>query len=388
MKVKHLIPGLLCALVLASCGGQKDQLDPTADGGLFSLSDVARILSDLPLEQEHLTEVYDAVNASSGHGYDEEYMLSDLFTAPGSGVGDDAGTKATKAGRYRTPLRDLFADYLAQKYGTKAGAADVERYINALSESDMQIYWPYSDSWDGSRFPVVTFDPGYGAESNYGYEIRIDKTGAHVVDSVLVTEQLAMERPVWVINRNDDAAFTPLELFADPGTKAGKNNGGNEKEYVLRILNFKMLRQYDSWFGGASEFFIKCGAVDGFKATKEEDLRKFVPTITDFMLVVKRSQLGKKVPFSTILLSNYTQQVDDIAFMILEDDGGTATSWKCNATVKYNSKSYGFELEIPYKDKDDIVWRGPLSRQILQPLLDEGVMTQEFGGVEITFGAE
>ena len=388
MKAKHLIPGLLCALVLASCGGQKDQLDPTADGGLFSLSDVARILSDLPLEQEHLTEVYDAVNASSGHGYDEEYMLSDLFTAPGSGVGDDAGTKATKAGRYRTPLRDLFADYLAQKYGTKAGAADVERYINALSESDMQIYWPYSDSWDGSRFPVVTFDPGYGAESNYGYEIRIDKTGAHVVDSVLVTEQLAMERPVWVINRNDDAAFTPLELFADPGTKAGKNNGGNEKEYVLRILNFKMLRQYDSWFGGASEFFIKCGAVDGFKATKEEDLRKFVPTITDFMLVVKRSQLGKKVPFSTILLSNYTQQVDDIAFMILEDDGGTATSWKCNATVKYNSKSYGFELEIPYRDKDDIVWRGPLSRQILQPLLDEGVMTQEFGGVEITFGAE
>ena len=74
--------------------------------------------------------------------------------------------------------------------------------------------------------------------------------------------------------------------------------------------------------------------------------------------------------------------------MILEDDGGTATSWKCNATVKYNSKSYGFELEIPYRDKDDIVWRGPLSRQILQPLLDEGVMTQEFGGVEITFGAE
>ena len=42
-------------------------------------------------------------------------------------MGDDAGTKATKAGRYRTPLRDLFADYLAQKYGTKAGAADVER---------------------------------------------------------------------------------------------------------------------------------------------------------------------------------------------------------------------------------------------------------------------
>ena len=388
MKAKHLIPGLLCALVLASCGGQKEQLDPTADGGLFTMEDVARILSDLPLEQEHLSEVYDAVGSSSGHGYDEEYRLCDLFSAPGAGVGDDAGTKATKAGKYKTPLRELFADYLSQKYGTKAGAADVQRYLDALSASDMQIYWPYSEDWDGTRFPIVTFDPGYGAESNYGYEVRIDRNGAHVVDSVLVTEQVAMERPVWVINRNDDAAFTPLELFAGEETKAGKTGSGSEKEYALRILNFKMLRHYDSWFGGASEFFIKCGAVDGFKATKEEDLRKFTPTITDFMLVVKRSQLGKKVPFSTILLSRYTAQMDDIAFMILEDDGGTATSWKCNATVKYNSKSYGFELEIPYKDKDDIVWRGPLSRQILQPLLDEGVMTQEFGGVEITFGAE
>ena len=386
MKAKHLLPGLLFALALSACDGQKNRLDLPDDEGLFSLSDVAVILSQLPMQNEHLNEVYDAVNASSGHGYDEEYTLSDLFTAPGSGVGDDAGTKATKAAGYKTPLRDLFADYLTQIYGTKAGAGDVERYLNALSESDMQIYWPYSEDWDGKSFPIVTFDPGYGAESNYGYEIRIDASGAHVVDSVLVTEQLAMERPVWVINHNDDAAFTPLQLFEPEETKAGKdNNKDGGKDYVLKIINFKMKRHFDTWFGGASEFFIKCGAADGFKATKEEDLRKFTPTITDFMIVVKRRQVGKKVPYSTVVLSRYTEQMENLAFMIIEDDGGTSTSWKCNATVKYNSKSYGFELEIPYKDKDDIVWRGPLSRNMLQPVLDNGSDTLEFGDVEITF---
>ena len=391
MKAKYLFYGLLCALALSACDGQKDPLDLPEEGeGLFTLSDVAKILSDLPLQHEHLAEVYDAVGSSSGHGYDEEYRLCDLFAAPGSGVGDDTRTKATKAGKYQTPLRELFADYFAQKYGTKAGAGDVQRYLDALSESDMQIYWPYSEEWDGKGFPIVTFDPGYGAESNYGYEVRIDKTGAHVVDSVLVTEQVAMERPVWVINNNDDAAFTPLELFEDSsaGTKAGgKDKGGDDKEYILSVLNFKMLRHYDSWFGGASEFFIKSGAVDGFKASKDEDLKNYSPSLTDFMVVVRRSQLGKKVPFNAILLTNFTDQMEKIAFMVLEDDGGSVTNWKCSAVVKYNSKQYGFELEIPYKDKDDIVWRGQLTRNYFQELFDQGggTLTGRFGDVEITF---
>ena len=383
---RFLFPALLCALSLASCDKNHPFDIPEESQGIFSLSDVAKMLSDLPLENEHLDEVYDAVSASSGHGYDEEYLLSDLFTAPGAGVGDEG--RPTKAGGYKTPLRELFTDYLASKYGTKAGAADVEEYINALTSSDMQIYWPYSENWDGKSFPIVTFDPGFGADVNYGYEVRIDRHGAHVVDSILVTEQIAKERPVWVINRNDDAAFTPLELFEERSTKAGKNPGKQPDEYVLSIESFQANRNYDSWFGGASEFFIKCGAADGFKATKEEDLRKFTPSVTDFMVVVRRNQIGKKLPISTVLLSCYTEQMEDIAFMIIEDDGGTTTNWKCSATVKYNSKSYGFDLEIPYKDKDDIVWRGPLSRKMLQPVLEQGTMTRKFVDVEITFAAE
>ena len=374
MKTIRFTAALLCAFALASCDEMRP-FNPNPDQGLFSLSDVAKILSDLPLESEHLDEVYDAVSASSGHGYDEEYRLTDLFEAPGAGVGDSPQTRATKAGGYTMPLRELFANYLTDKYGTKAGAADVERYINALSDSDMQIYWPYSEEWNGKDFPIVTFDPGYGAEANYGYEVRIDSHGAHVVDSVIVTEQVARERPVWVINRNDDAAFTPFELF---------------KEYILSIRDFKMLRNYDSWFGGASEFFIKTGAVDGFKATKDEDLKNYSPSLTDLMVVIKRSQLNRKVPFNALLLTNFTEQMEKIAFMVIEDDGGTTTNWKCSAVVKCNSKQYGFELNIPYKDKDDIVWRGQLTRNYFDDVFAKGggTLTGRFGDVEITFALE
>ena len=391
-KFRHLFPGLLLALALAACDGRNNGLELPETGGesLFSLSDVAKILSDLPLQSEHLAEVHDAVSASSGNGYDEEYLLSDLFSAPGAGVGDP--DRPTRADRYKTPLRDLFTDYLSRQYGTKAGAGDVERYIDALTESDMQIYWPYSEDWDGRTFPIVTFDPGYGAESNYGYEIRIGADGAHVVDSVIVTEQVAMQRPVWVINRNDDAAFTPLEFFQPvrTQTRAGTAADPAEKEYVLSMLNFKALRNYDSWFGGASEFFVKCGAVDGFRATQDEDLKAYTPSVTDFMISVKRRQVGLKLPFNAILLTDFTEQMEKIAFLIIEDDGGTSTSWKCNAVVKYNSKSYGFEMEIPYRDKDDIVWRGQLTRNYFRELFDKGggTLTGRFGDVEITFALE
>lgn len=392
MNAKKLLSlGLLLAL-FASCERVPPfDYEELTDPPLFSPSSVAKILSELPLESEHLAEVHDAVSSSSGNGYDEEYLLSDLFNAPGAGVGD-AG-QPTKAGSYKNPLRDLFTDYLSQKYCTKAGGLTAQNYINELCVSEMQIYWPYSEDWDGRSFPIVTFDPGYGAESNYGYEIRIDKDGAHVVDSVLVTEQVALERPVWVINRNDDAAFTPLEfLNRGDGTKAGKTTTppSDEKEYLLGIRDFKMTRQYDSWFGGASEFFVKVGAVDGFKATKDEDLKNYSPSLTDFMIVVKRSQVGKKVPFNAVLLTNFTEQMEKIAFMVIEDDGGNTTSWKCSAVVKYNSKQYGFELEIPYKDKDDVVWRGQLTRNFFKEVFDKGggTLTGRFGDVEITFALE
>lgn len=385
MKSFKTITFIVAVLSVLSCERKAPQIVPPGGDSLFSLSDVARIMSELPIGDEHLMEVFDAVGASSGNGYDEEYMMSDLFSSPGAGVGDSPdGTKAGAS--YSRPLRELFTDYLSEKMMTKAGAADVEAYVNSLSDSDIQIYWPYSEEWDGETYPIITFDPGYGAESNYGYQLSFDENGARVVDSVLVTESVAQTRPVWVINRNDDAAFTPLDMFTK--STAAHVSGGEEEDgdgRMLSIKAFQMLRNYDSWFGGASEFFVKCGAVDGFKATTDEQLRLYTPSVTDFMVVVKRSQVGKTVPFNAILLTDYTPQMEKIAFLVTEDDGGETTSWKCAATVKYNSKSYGFDITIPYNDKDDIVWRGQLSRSFFP---DRGEVTGRFGDVIITFSLE
>ena len=378
----------ICAIMIALSCTEKSALDdveqkqndepaPAAETPDLSLSGIAKILSELPIGRENLAEVYDAVSSSSENGYDEEYTMSDLFNAPGSGVGEQV-TKA--GGKYSRPLRDLFVEYLSNN-STKAGAADVEAYINGLISSDAQIYWPYSEDWDGKTFPIVTFDPGYGAESNYGYEIKLGNDGVRVVDSVIVNEAVAASRPVWVINRNDDSAFTPFDMFTK--AQAVKKNSGSGD--MLMLETFKMNRNFDSWFAGASEFFVKIGAVDGFKAATDDDLKLYSPAVTDFMIVVKRKDVGKSVPFNTILLSDVTDQMEKVSFLIIEDDGGTTTSWKTSAVVKYESKSYGFELEIPYKDKDDVVWRGQLAMSMFRR---DTAVTGRFGDVEIGFRRE
>lgn len=350
--------------------------------GSLELDDVARILSRLPMQAENLDEVYQAVHSSSGNGYDEEYMMSDLFTSPGTGVG--AGGADTRASSYNTPLRDLFAEYFSQLAVTKSGSP-AALWIESLSKSDIQIYWPYSDDWDGHTYPVITFDPGFGAESNYGYEVSVSETGLHVVDSIYVDEAVAMSRPVWVINRNDDSSYTPLQLVQPSVQSCASAASGH---HVLKMKSFKMLRNYDSWFGGASEFFVKIGAVDGFKATKDEDLKLYTPQVNDFMINVRRKDVKVIQNLNCLLLSDFTDQMESIAFMIIEDDGGTTTSWKASAVVKYNSKSYGFDLDLPYKDKDDIVWRGQLSRAFFFNVDDStprNYISGRFGDVEVSF---
>ena len=153
----------------------------------------------------------------------------------------------------------------------------------------------------------------------------------------------------------------------------------------LFIKYFTMLRNYDSWFAGASEFFIQAGSVTADYGESEVNPGSFNPEITQLMIVVKRSQLGKKIPYEAMLLSNFPDELSEIAFLITESDGGTRTTWKASAKVMIKSKSYGVDMEFPLYSNDDMVWRGPLSIDYLRKLgSDEG----RFGDVRISFEVE
>ena len=359
-----------------------------------SLDEVAAVLSNIPLGASQLNEVYNAVSSSSGNGYDEEYTMRDLFTSPGTGVGD---VPVKSHVTYDRPLKDLIEEYLRTAPQVKSGnAVDPDRFMKALTDSDIQIYWPYSENWDGKEMPVITFDPEDGAEANIGYRFSVDSEGFRRVEEIVVDEEFAASQPVWVVNRNSDAGYTTLEMLRKEDPEWGDGGGnivvrprtqapalkGNSSCRSLMLKEFTMKRNYDSWFAGGSEFFVKTGAVEDFYATTEAEMRLYSPTITDFLVVVKRDQVGQPVPFNAILVSEWTDQVDQCAFMITEDDGGTITQWICSALVRVQSKSYGIEISIPCNSRDDIVWRGQLSRKWLEA---NNNMTGHFGDVDLVF---
>ncbi|MBO4623915.1 MAG: hypothetical protein J5646_00275 [Bacteroidales bacterium] len=366
MKYRILLAAL-CAVSLFGC--EEVLLIPVEEEEAFQepavlLEDVARVLSHVPLGDEQLDEVYDAARASAANGYDEEYRMRELFSEPGCGVGD-AGE--TKADAYSKPLRELLREAV---HATKAstGLENPDAWLDALSGSDIQIYWPFSEQWNGDAKPVITFDPGGDATQNEGYVLGADGT----VTKVLVTEEMAREQPVWVVNRNSDADYKTLEMMRreDPNWGgAGGNLVITKEDTPLRTLvlrSIKSRRNFDSWLAGASEIWVKMAKVEDFTASTEAELRLYDPAITDFLVVVRRGQKGEEVTLNTVLVSEWTPQLSSCGLMIVEDDGGTQTSWKCSAVVKYKSQSYGFEVDLPFRTRDDIIWRGSVTRSFVE----------------------
>ena len=178
MKRSEMLSGALCALLtaLAACEPLDDALpqtreEPADSEPLITLSEVAQALSWVDIRPAQMSEVRGAVDMSAGNGYDEEYLMQSLFASPGVGVGGGDPTKADLTG---TPLRDLLREAVRARLSTRGEAMDADTWLDALSSSDIQIYWPYSSSWDGMTTPVITFDPGDRAEQNLGYLRRVD----------------------------------------------------------------------------------------------------------------------------------------------------------------------------------------------------------------------
>jgi hypothetical protein len=382
------------AFLMSSC--ETVQIDDERDVRTYAvrLEEVAEILSMLPLETAQLNEVYEAVTSSSDNGYDEEYTMKDLFQRPGAGVGD---IDVRSSGSYQEPLRDLIEDYLYSMQNVKSTSQekDPEEFLSALMESDVQIYWPFSEEWDGETMPVITYDPEDGSEVNVGYRLCVDDDGFRRVEEVIVDEAMADEVPVWVVNRNSDAGFTTLEMLRREDPEWGEGGGNiivrpktdpdvksGESYKVLVLRDFKVNRNYDTWFAGASEFFVKIGYLEDFTAMTEAEMRLYNPMITDFMIVVRRSQVGVPQNFNAVLMTDWSEDIEWCAFQITEDDGGTRTEWSTKAKVFVEGKSYGFEINIPLNSRDDVVWRGRLDYKWFDQLSGT---SGSFGDVELVF---
>ena len=344
-----------------------DMLSPTGtspSAAVISVTpeSVARMLSGIPITIDQVREVLQGAEASSAIGYDEEYTFENIL----------AGNCRSSSGS----LGQMIADHVAASVATRSSD-----FLEELASSALQIYWPYSDCWDNKSMPVITFIPEGDKDSNIAFCRELLPDGTPVVKELMVDESYAKEHPVWVVNWNEDAGAITPQMMEELQTR-GTDTRAYSNLKTLKLKEFKAHRQYDSWLSGGSEFYIKCGSLKAFTADVVSDLNRYDPEITDLMIKVKRNQVGKALRYNAILVSDWSDQLSECAFLIHEDDGGKMTTWKSSGTVKIKSKSYGFEVEIPYHRNDDIVWRGKLSSNYFQKY--NGVSSR-LGDVSATF---
>ena len=354
-------------LSLQACDETSQPLiSPEAPSATLELTpySVARTLSGIPFTIDQVREVWDGVNASSANGYDEEYTISAMFSSPGRGV-DDALSGTRSPSVYPEPFSKLIASRLGE----------------SVASSDLRIYWPYSEDWDGVSMPAITFCPEVALESHVAYQREELPGGKWIVKEIPVDEEYARKHPVWVVGWNENVGAMTPQMLEKLRPEASVTRASTDFK-TLKLKEFKAHVQYDPWYSGGAEFFIKCGSLKAFTATVASDLSKYTPEITDLMIKVKRKQVMTSLRYNTVLVPEWSPQLSECVFLIHEDDGGKSTTWKASGEVKIKSKAYGFSVELPYHRNDDIVWRGKLSSSYFEK--NNGVPNR-YGDVSITF---
>lgn len=80
-------------------------------------------------------------------------------------------------------------------------------YINDY----IQIYWPYSENWDGTTAPVFVYAPeNIHSLSGTGYVVGGSKGS---IRTVSVNEEYCRTHPVWIINESE-IPYSNLPNFA------------------------------------------------------------------------------------------------------------------------------------------------------------------------------
>jgi len=259
-----LIGAFLSSTLFTSC--EKDDTSSfkeTNDIGLTAeqikqkenLNSIALIVLDIADSKEIFNEVHSAVIISLNYGLDEQYRFKDILYPTESKI---PSLKSTKIGNFGTKFRDAIRTNRLKSTSSE----DIETFI--LSE-DVQIYWPYSQNWDGVSEPVITFDPIAYVDHNIGFKRVLQEDGSIRIDTVIVNDDYAYENPVWIINFSE-SFYGEIEN-AVTSTQVHKWSIG----YVRSTV------QYDNIFNGGSEFMFM---IIGGKLTSLSTAQAFESIVT------------------------------------------------------------------------------------------------------------
>jgi len=364
MRIKLLI-ALCFVLTILSCSddnvSQVDKKEVYSKEQIKLVSTLRKTALDICLitsNKETFQEIRAIVNLNIKFGQDENARFKDLIENGQSVY--YTGNQLKKA----PTVNRLFTN-LCQSINNDS----TETF---LINNNIQIYWPYSENWDESKVPVVTYEPlNKMATEVVAYKLNQNGT----IDSLIVDEEYAKNNPVWVINQNN-TDYDNLPNFIKGKTvknniiylienssklplNVAENLPLNDSTYVysLYIGSMKAVKQWDTWIAGGSEFkFRMVGAklVGGVQSTDYSMAIVSAPAFT-------RNDISNKKTKILNSLINIDWGIRETAngFALWEDDGGSS-SQPVKFDVGYDKIKVSAEFKIG--SVDDLIYQIALDR--------------------------
>lgn len=202
------------------------------------MNSIALTVVDIADSKEIFKEIHSAVNISLSTGLDEQYRFKDILYPSESKI---PSLKSSKTSDFGTKFKNSI-----QKNRLKSSSStDIETFI--LSE-DVQIYWPYSEEWDGVTEPVISFDPITDTDENIGFKKVLQADGSIRIDTVIVNDDYAFENPVWIIN------FCESEESEIESSVKSAQLKSSSSIHQMSVGWVKSKKHYDNIFNGGDEY--------------------------------------------------------------------------------------------------------------------------------------
>ncbi len=261
---------------------------------------------------------------------------------------------------------------------------------------NLQIYWPYSDEWDGHTPPVIAFAPeDKNATFTTGYKV-IGQGSAP--QNVIVDEKYCQKYPVWIINDSETPYsllpnFNKGERISKEGTYYSNSQNTSSKESItspfpdlvyegnaptaVYIGKIRSTTQHDSWLNGGSEYVFRLGALQNTYFTSEADTVKCVPLISKTKICLTRKEIKKGIwkEVNSLAIGDWEKNIRNLILTIVEEDSGKENkSFEAKINVKWSNEEYGFDIGLTFKNHDDwIAERNHPRTFILSSLNREGI---------------
>ena len=335
---------LTAVFVFASCVKSYDNshIDPEfkeskMECSSIEICDVVDILMNIEIDNSLCQEVFVSVNESINKGLDENLLLRELWM-------EEADVKV-KSYNPESILKQRIEEYLHDRLQTKS---DTYQFM----DSNIQIYWPYSENWDGETRPVIAPATSMPQDTLIGYRISRDKINGnhHIVDTLLVDDEFAYKNPVWIINYSE-YSYDDI-VIRKPDSAVTTKAGGH---YKWLITKMQVNKQYDKLSNGASEFDILCRyPVSPYMVDADNKTR----------LLFTRSEIrNEKFKILSeeegLLNDDWKEEQLSNLFVLIEYDGGGSASYVTGSGIQYkdpvSGTIYSLSTSFTIEESDTIM---------------------------------